>query len=219
MNLAGIRRRIAVLAWLWLPPQIVMLSVRAEGQTAAAAESTSDDSARARPGDRVVLKIWNEPEMSDTFVVAQSGNVILPRLGSTRIDGIPIYELEDSLRTLFATYLRNPSVEVVMLRRISVLGEVREPGIYLADLTMGLPELIARAGGPTENGDARRVTVLRGTERLEFSGRRQMDLFAAELHSGDQVIVSRKNFLVRNPWAAVSTAFTLVTLIRQLGLW
>jgi protein involved in polysaccharide export with SLBB domain len=35
-------------------------------------------------------------------------------------------------------------------RRVSVVGEVREPGIYLADLTMTLPDIIARAGGVTE---------------------------------------------------------------------
>jgi protein involved in polysaccharide export with SLBB domain len=171
----------------------------------------------AKPGDRVVLKIWNEPEMSDTFTVAQSGNVILPRLGSVKVDGVAIVELEDSLRRAYTTYLRNPSVEVIVLRRISVLGEVRSPGIYLADLTMGLPEVIARAGGPTEIANERRVTVVRNGERIEFRGAVEEQIFVAELFSGDQVIVGRKSFLARNPWAAASTAITLVTLLRSFA--
>src|SRR5688500_12015372 len=147
----------------------------------------------------------------DTFLVAQNGNVVLPRpLGPTRADGVIVSELEDSIRAAYTTYLRNPYVEVFVLRRISVLGEVRQPGIYLADLTMGIPELVARAGGPTEIGDSRHVTVIRGPGRLEFRGNRQQEMFVAQLHSGDQVVVGRKNFIVRNPWASISTVFTLI---------
>jgi polysaccharide biosynthesis/export protein len=173
--------------------------------------------AEARPGDRVVLKIWNEPEMSDTFTVAQNGSVILPRLGSVPVQGVPIVELEDSLRRAYTAYLRNPSVEVAVLRRISVLGEVRNPGVYLADLTMGLPEVIARAGGPTENANMGRITVVRGSERFRFRGNRQEAMFAAQLLSGDQVIVERRNFLARNALATISTAVTVIALMVQLA--
>lgn len=192
-----------------------LLGAQEENRAASSSAGVSSV-AVTRPGDRVVLKIWNEPEMSDTFTVAQNGRVILPRLGAVDVEGVPILELEDSLRGAYETYLRNPSVEILVLRRISVLGEVRQPGIYLADLTMGLPEMIARAGGPTEIADTRRITVVRDGRTIEFRGQAQQQMFVAELFSGDQVVVGRKNFLVRNPWAAVSTALTVVTVLRSL---
>jgi hypothetical protein len=213
---------LTMLAILAIPLGIAAQVPSSQGGAAEAGHAEAPggffrDVPAARPGDRVVLKIWNEPEMSDTFTVSHSGSVILPRLGAVQVDDVPIVQLEDSLRSALGAFLRNPSVEVVVLRRISVLGEVRVPGIYLADLTMGLPEMIARAGGPTEIANTKRITVVRGAERLEFRGNSEEAIFVAELHSGDQVIVGRRNFFLRNPWAAASTALTVITLISQLG--
>jgi polysaccharide biosynthesis/export protein len=209
----------------WLVLGMLAIGSTAMGQVPVPARPVDDSTIpelaggepEARPGDRVILKIWNEPEMSDTFTVAQNGHVILPRLGSTPVEGIPIELLQDSIRAAYAEFLLNPSVEIVVRRRLSVLGEVAEPGIYWADLTMGLPDVIALAGGPTEAADPNRISILRGSERFEFRRQDQRQMFAAELHSGDQITVRPKNFLVRNPWAAVSTVFTMITLIRQLG--
>lgn len=171
---------------------------------------------RAQPGDRVVLEIWNEEEMSDTFTINHNGYVALPRLGLRKVDSYPIELLEDSLRVDFAVYLKNPSVQISVLRRISVLGEVREPGVYMADLTMGIRELIALAGGPTPSGDPNRVSVMRDGERIPVA--RREDMLVTELLSGDQVVVGQQNFLVRNPWAALSAVVTIVGLVRQLGI-
>jgi polysaccharide biosynthesis/export protein len=164
-----------------------------------------------QPGDGISLRIWNEPEMSGTFTVAQDGHVILPRLGSTRVEGIEIVELQKSLRESYGAFLRNPSVDVVVLRRISVLGEVRQPGIYLADLTMGIPELIAMSGGPTETGDPNRVLLIRDSQRIEFDRRRQGQMFVAELYSGDQIYVPQRNFFVRNGVTLASAALAILT--------
>jgi polysaccharide biosynthesis/export protein len=177
--------------------------------SASAAEIAVSAEPRVRPGDRVVLKIWNEPEMSDTFTVAQTGEVTLPRLGVMAVGGQEITALQGSVREAYSAYLRNPSVEVIVLRRVAVLGEVKQPGIYLADLTMSLPDVIARAGGATEAGNPQNVTVLRGAERLRFGSRNRERLFVAQLESGDQVIVGRRSFLARNPLAAITSVVTL----------
>jgi len=185
----------------------------AGGEVGAARAAGGGVTPRAQAGDRVVLRIWNEPEMSDTFTVARTGEVILPRLGATQVAGVEIEALQGSLRTAYAEFLRNPSVEVVVLRRISVLGEVRNPGIYMADLTMGIPELIAQAGGVLNTADPNRVTLMRGSERVEFDRRRQAEMFVAELHSGDQIHVPQRGYLVRNAMPLFSTGLALLTTI------
>jgi protein involved in polysaccharide export with SLBB domain len=129
-----------------------------------------------------------------------------------------IATLELWLREAYSAYLRNPSVEITVLRRVSVLGEVKQPGVYMADLTMSLPDMIARAGGATDDGDPRNVTVLRGSERLRFAPRDRERLFMAQLESGDQVIVGKRSFLARNPMATIYPVITLAGYIMTVIL-
>ncbi|HEV2736516.1 MAG TPA: polysaccharide biosynthesis/export family protein [Longimicrobiaceae bacterium] len=179
------------------------------GSDTAAAPATGT-AALPRPGDRIALKIWNEPEMSDTFAISERGEAILPKLGAMQVTALSLAALQDSLRRAYAVYLRNPSVEIAVLRRVSVQGEVRQPGIYLADLTMGLPEIIARAGGYTEAGNPRNVVIVRDGRRIPY-GRGEGDgLLAAELQSGDQVFVRPRNAFARNPMAWIGGAVGVV---------
>ncbi len=169
-----------------------------------------------RPGDRIALKIWNEPEMSDTFNISERGEAILPKLGAVHVTALPLAELQDSLRRAYAVYLRNPSVEIAVLRRIAVQGEVRQPGIYLADLTMGLPEIIARAGGYTEAGNPRNIVILRDGRRIRYGREEGAALLASELQSGDQIFVRPRSALARNPVAWIGGAIGLVGTFRAV---
>ncbi|HEV2148545.1 MAG TPA: polysaccharide biosynthesis/export family protein [Longimicrobiaceae bacterium] len=171
-------------------------------------------SAKPRPGDRIALKIWNEPEMSDTFNISERGEAILPKLGAVHVTDQPLAALQDSLRSAYAVYLRNPSVEIVVLRRIGVQGEVRNPGIYLADLTVGLPEIIARAGGYTEAGNPRNIIIVRDGQRIRYGVGEGTELSVAELQSGDQVFIRPRSALARNPMAWLGGAVGLLGAVR-----
>src|SRR5688500_2198089 len=81
------------------------------------AEQGAAANAEVAPGDQVALRIWNEPEISDAFTVAESGYVPLPKLGAVRAAAYTVAELEDTLRLAYTEYLRNPSVNIVILRR------------------------------------------------------------------------------------------------------
>lgn len=184
-------------------------------QTASAQSTgtTPHAEARLRPGDRIALKIWNEPEMSDTFHVAGTGEVVLPKLGAVKVVDQSAGSLQDSLRAAYGAFLRNPSVEVTVLRRIGVQGEVRNPDLYLVDLTMTLRDVIARAGGVTREGNARNVMVVRGEERISLAGDDIPQFRALELQSGDQVVVGRRSWFELNSLALVSTAAVIVSVL------
>jgi polysaccharide export outer membrane protein len=181
-----------------------------------AAAPAGGTAALPRPGDRIALKIWNEPEMSDTFNISERGEAILPKLGTVQVTSLPLAALQDSLRRAYAVYLRNPSVEIAVLRRISVQGEVRQPGIYMADLTMGLPDIIARAGGYTEAGNPRNVVILREGRRIRYGREGGDGLLASELQSGDQVFVRPRSALARNPMVWIGGAMGLVATFNQV---
>lgn len=202
------------------------LAILAGCSTAATSETpaylTPQETAAAdvfvRPGDQVALHIWNEPEMSDTFSVASDGLVTLPRLGAVRVDGRSVREIETELREAYSEYLHNPSVDVVVLRRVGVIGEVKFPGLYLADLTMTLPDLIARAGGATPAGNPNDITLFRGSREFHFGADDRERLALTDIQSGDQIVIGERSFFARNSLAVVSTAVPVLTLIAQILL-
>ena len=168
------------------------------------------------PGDRIALYIWNEPLMSDTFRIAETGFVTLPKIGEVHVAGQDALALQDSLRRAFAVFLRNPSVEVTVLRRIGVQGEVLTPGLYLADLTMTLRDVIATAGGVTQQGNPERIYIVREGAKTRVGESDLARFTAAELRSGDQVLIGRRNWFELNSLAIAGTAAVLVSVLVPL---
>lgn len=184
-------------------------SGRGQTGTLGPSEGSAAD-APVRPGDQVVLEIWNEEAMSDTFAVAERGELILPKLGAMSVQGRGVGELQDSVRSAYSRYLRNPSVRITVLRRIGVSGAVREPGVFLVDLTNTLPDVITRAGGLVESANPNNIVIQRGEERLRFRADDRRIFVGAELRSGDQIFVGHRNFIQRNPLAVITTAIPLL---------
>jgi polysaccharide export outer membrane protein len=157
-----------------------------------------------RPGDRIAVKVWSEPTLTDTFTVASSGRVALPRIGVLQADGVDAVTLQDSVIRAYTSLVRDPAVQVTVFRRVGVVGEVRQPGIYFSDLTMDVADVIAMAGGLTESGSPTHVTVRRGSEELPVD-ERSGTIALGGIQSGDQIVVGRRGFWARNPGLLVST--------------
>lgn len=156
-------------------------------------------------GDKVVLKVWREPAWSDAFLVDPTGEVVLPRIGRMRVVGMTSAVLEDSVRARLAAYLREPNVDIIVLRRVAVLGAVRKPDVLFVEPLTTLRDVIAQAGGVSEEGDPNRVEIVRGGERIAVGRWRDAAARPAQVRSGDQVIVQQRGWWARNALAAVSS--------------
>src|SRR5256885_15464186 len=77
-----------------------------------------------RPGDVVRLRIYREPDLSGEFPVNEQGVVAFPRLGEIRISEWPADSIRTRLTKSFGEFLREPVVEVTLLRRIAIYGFV-----------------------------------------------------------------------------------------------
>lgn len=209
-DVTGVLRRAAAIAAL-----IVLAAGPAVAQQpdSLTATTRAPSTARIRPGDRVVLKVWREPALSDTVTVDENGVVVLPRLGSFGLAQQTVGSLQDSLRVRYAEFLRNPSIEVTVLRRVGVHGEVREPGLYWVDVTVNLRDVIALAGGLTEIANARKVVIVRGATTRKVPDWQVSGPLASDLLSGDQIVVGRTSWLSRNSLAVVSAAGVLTSII------
>ena len=165
-----------------------------------------------RPGDVLLVTIWREEDLSGEFTVDESGIVTLPLLGDKKVSGIPLDRLRDTLVEEYRIQLRNPSISVTPLRRVDVLGEVREPGVYKVDPTVSLAGAVALAGGATPAGDLNRITVVRsgGLRERISSG---MSLNTAHVRSGDQIFVGQRGWFERNSTFVVSALLSVTGIL------
>jgi polysaccharide export outer membrane protein len=168
-----------------------------------------------RPGDMVRLRIWREPDLSGEYLVDQDRTVVFPKIGPHRIGEESGAAFKRRIVAAFDEYLRNPSIDVAFLRRIGVQGAVRNPGLYNADLTITVADVLALAGGVAPDGDPNRVDVVRNGARQRLRVDRTMALAESPIRTGDQIYVHRESWLRRNAAvvAGVVSSLTGVLLI------
>jgi polysaccharide export outer membrane protein len=188
-------------------------------QSTAASQTRTAGGGEIRAGDKLMLRVWREPSLSDSLVVDERGDVVLPRVGVYRVAGMTAEALRDTLTARLATILREPAVEVRVLRRVTVTGEVRKPNVYFVDGSTSVRELLAAAGGIAEAGDANRVEIVRerGAQRVGRLARGVHD--DVPIRSGDEISVGRRSWLARNALAALSSvavaASVLISALRR----
>lgn len=180
----------------------------------AGAQQAAGDPLRA--GDLIRLKIWREPELSGEFRVDDEGVAVLPRLGPTQVGGQDPAALSARLIESYAKFLQHRSIEVVLLRRIQVLGAVRNPGLYTVEPTMTVSDALAMAGGSTTEGNPRRIDLIRGGRRLPVSLTADTRLAATSIRSGDQIFVPERSWLSRNAGIVAGTATGILSLVIAL---
>lgn len=183
-----------------------------------AGRAAAQTNATLRPGDAIRVEIWREGELSGDFPVNAEGIVTFPLLGRMRMTEIPIASLRDTLLALYTVHLRNPSINVTPIRRVTVLGEVQRPGLYGADPTLALAGLIAVAGGATPDGSLDRIRIVRGGQVLRERVGAGMTLSEADILSGDHVIVEQKSWFTRNMTFVVSTVISVSSIITSIIL-
>jgi protein involved in polysaccharide export with SLBB domain len=170
-----------------------------------------------QPGDRVWLHVWREQKLSDTVMVDERGEVMLPKIGIVKASALTIGEFRDTVRTRFAEFFRDSPIELVVLRRVAVNGEVAKPNVYYVDVTTTLRDVIARAGGITDAGSAKKVTIIRDGRRIAVPGWQQDRSASSDLRSGDQVVVGRKSWIAMNALPALSVTTVVASLIISLA--
>lgn len=172
-----------------------------------------------KPGDMLRLRIWKEPDFSGDYLIDERGMAILPRLGATTVTDVPIARLRLQLTEQYREYLNNPTIEVTPLRQISIIGAVRNPGVYRIEPGVTLGGVISVAGGPTSQSKRNVVELRRGLEHRTIDLEHHPELATMPMASNDQVYVSERSWLQQNATWFVSTlvgvAGTAVILVRH----
>lgn len=154
-----------------------------------------------QPGDVLKVRIFGYPEPGDetlgSFQVEANGTVYLPVIGALAVAGKTAEQVQQEFRTRFAVEQRNPVVTVFPLFAVSVMGEVRGPGVV--DVAPGYTvfDAITTAGGFTDSANRNEVLLVRKSGTIKVGAATAADAATAmaqiPLESGDRVVVQRTN--------------------------
>lgn len=179
-------------------------------------QSVLDTADVLRAGDAVRLRIWREPDLSGDFPVDETGTVVFPMIGAMRVNQESPSSLKARLVTTYQSYLSHSSIDVTFLRRVQVLGAVRNPGLYPLDATMTIDDALALAGGTTPQGNTKKLELIRRGERVVRTLSRQARVSDTPIRSGDQLYVPERSWISRNPYFVAGVVTTMLSLAVRL---
>jgi polysaccharide biosynthesis/export protein len=154
-----------------------------------------------RPGDIVEVQIFDAPEYSVRMPVSSAGQIAIPYAGLFHIEGMTSIEASRAIARLFVQnqILRDPRVIVTTQQfgySVTVMGEVKSPGIYNLAGRKRLLDLLTEAGGVTTSaghvieifapGSMKNPTTVLWDPTL-----RENDNAELEIKTGETILVSR----------------------------
>lgn len=163
------------------------------------------------------LRIWREPDLSGDYPVDEQGVVVFPLIGPRTVTDISPDSLKRDLIEAYAVYLRHPSIDVVLLRRVNVLGAVARPGLYSVDPTMMVADVIALAGGTTPIGNPDEIQLVRDGRTITTRLSQRARLAELSIRSGDQFYVPERSWIARNSNIVAAAITATVSLIIALA--
>jgi protein involved in polysaccharide export with SLBB domain len=122
------------------------------------------------PGDSLEIRVSDHDELTGEYEVLDDGTIRFPWIESVAVRGkLPSEVGEDIEKQLADGWLRDPQVSVRVLtrqnREVSVLGQVKEPGSFPYKERLTLVQAISLAGGMNPLAQAKRVKLIRETEK------------------------------------------------------
>jgi polysaccharide biosynthesis/export protein len=167
-------------------------------------DSANGELIQLGPGDLVSVSVYGQPDMNEDVYVSNDGTISVPLLGPVSVAQLSPVEAARRVESALISHqlLVKPHVTIQIVQShsqlVSVLGEVQKPGRYPVSPDTNVIQLLAEAGGETENG-ADYVYVLRnqtqGTQRLRVNLTGLADAKDALPHdmlrAGDSIYVPR----------------------------
>ncbi len=165
-------------------------------------------------GDALKISIYDHPDLESKVRVSANGSIILPLIGNVRVGGLTIEKATQTIASMYsAGYIVNPQVSVFVeeyrSQKVTVLGQVKKPGIYELREATTLLELISKAEGLTQ--DAGEFAILtRKKEGREENTRINLKELT---ESGD----SRLNFPVQDSDTVFISKVELIYVTGEVG--
>ena len=115
-----------------------------------------------RQSSMVIQQTQIQNRAIDGYLVGIEGKINLPIIGSINTSNKNTQSLAKEIQKALSPYVNNPTVNIRVLNfRVSVLGEVKNPGTFtVLEEMVSLPQVLGLAGDLTINGD-RTILLIR----------------------------------------------------------
>lgn len=129
------------------------------------------------PGDVIQIVVWRNEHLSKTLPVRPDGRISLPLVDDVQAAGMTPSQLKETISKGLKHFIDNPIVTVIVSEvnnfKVSVIGEVKKPGVYLLKGKTTVLEAISMAEGFTEFATTNNILLMKKTkgERLRFDYR------------------------------------------------
>ena len=186
------QRLVSLAAWLAFFLLLSASSLNAAGDTARSVLQVAG-------GDLLEINVFDVPELSGKFRVSNTGSISLPLIGELAVQDNRTDEVEHTIAQKLEDggYVRNPQVSVFVAefatQGVSVLGEVKKPGIYPSFGSHRLLDYLSMAEGTTPLAGSMVDITRRGssvTQRVALRSKGEARE-NPEILSGDTVLVER----------------------------
>lgn len=131
-------------------------------------------------GDEIVITIWGDVQDQESKVVNRIGTIGLKGIGQISIAGQTLTEVKKRLikrysrvysgvknGSRYATTFVDVSLGKLRGKRVSIVGDVQKPGMYIVPSLSGVYGALSFAGGITEKGSLREIYLRRGTKNID----------------------------------------------------
>ncbi|WP_337840970.1 polysaccharide biosynthesis/export family protein [Rheinheimera sp.] len=145
------------------------------------------------PGDKIIIQVIGEPELTIETQLTDSGKINYPFLGEITAKGLTIKKLEGLVYNgLKGDYFVEPNVFVgiVEYRPFFIHGEVKQPGGYPYKPGMTVNQAVALAGGMTERASREKIFITREASK----SRQENANLNTKVNPGDTVTIEQRFF-------------------------
>jgi len=173
---------------------LLMLSLAVMGLSAPSAKAASDNDYRLGSGDKILISVYGEEDLTIETLLSDSGLINYPFLGELKVTGLSLGKLEALIiKGLKGDYLINPNVQVSIIeyRPFFINGEVEKPGGYPFQPGLSIAKAAALAEGFTERASESKIFVVRGDDASQTPVKVNLNTL---LRPGDIVTVQQSFF-------------------------
>ena len=193
---------------------------------ANASANTAIADYRIGPLDTVDVTVYQEPDLSaKALQVDAAGQIALPLVGTVQATGKTAAELSRELETILGTkYLRNPQVTVTVAasvsQKVSIQGEVREPGVYPLSGPTTLLGVLSMAKGESEVASLKQVVVFRDINgqrmgaTFDVASIRKGEAADPAIQGNDMIVVGSSG--AKKFWRGVVNAAPVFSIFRPI---
>jgi len=146
------------------------------------------------PGDRLRIKVYNEPDLTGEYEINSAGFISLPLVGQIKASGATTSQLE---RTIVAKMKGQISqdpkvnVEIAAYAPFYIFGEVKKAGEYPYRPGLTVADAVATAGGLTYRANEDKIYLRRAGSAVEETVSLEMRV---RIYPGDNIRVDERFF-------------------------